>query len=660
MWRREGRALPRRESSSLPARVDIKAGIEDTSASLQRAGADPAFRRSFRPTHHRTCSTMLHRCITGRFFMPNAAVALAFALTAAAAPATAEVAGLSAERLLDGTRVADVSITLPDDDWKALRAQSRDMGQAFRGNTESPFTWFRGDVTIDGVAIGSVGIRKKGFLGSLDSSAPSLLVDFNRYVDQSPVDGLGRLTLNNNKQDKSLVSQALAYGVFRAAGLAAPRVGFAEVTVNGENLGLYSDVEPVRRPFLARAFGSAAGTLWEGTVCDIVPESADRLDVEIRGPGADGERLAALGAMLADEAPLDPEQVGALVDVDAFLRFWAVESLLNLWDGYSANQNNYFVYADPSDGLLRFVPWGADAALGPAMGGGPFAGRTAPAAVLAQAALPNRLYFTPGFADRYRATLESVMADVWREDDLLAEIDRLEKLLGPRLGPRQKDAPAAMERIREFVRKRRGEIDTAFAAWPAEAPSTWRRPMKSRPLGTATGSFAATYREGAVDEVPPPEVALEVVFDGATVGLEGVEASVSTFVFPGFGGGPQADPPISVVISATRADDGKPLAFNLFLDRRRVADDASVPVNGIVTEGTAGFGIPGLMPVRAIDGTFAPTQRGSEPGARLAGRLDLRVTTMEGGLMNRAPMMKPGDAAPPSPQAPPAESPPAG
>lgn len=587
------------------------------------------------------------------------AVALGGALAGARAPAT----GLTDGRILDDTRVIDVAIELDSDDWETLRNQTRDMGRALRGDTESPFTWFRGDVTVDGVRVEGVGIRKKGFLGSLDSSTPSLLVDFNRFVDQDPVEGMTRLTLNNNKQDRSLVSQALAYHVFRRAGLAAPRVGFASVTVNGEDLGIYSNVEPVRRPFLAHSFGDGRGTLWEGTICDILPESVERMEVKIKGADADDDagRLGELAALVAAEGPLDLDRLAAVVDIDHFLRFWSVEGLLNVWDGYCANQNNYFVYASPSDRLLRFIPWGADATAGPAPGlGGPFGrGRTAPA-VYAQAGLPNRLYFAPGMADRYRAALSGVIDEVWREEELLGEIDRLAALLEPRLGRRQADAPKALEGVRSFVRGRRAEIEAALADWPAAAPSTWRRPMTSRPLGTAAGTFLATYREGAADDVPPGEVALDVQFDGAAVGLRDVEASVSTFVFPGFGGGRDGDPPISVVISATRADDGKPLAFNLFLDRRRVAAGEEVPVNGMVTEGAAGFGIPGFVPMRTIDGTFQPAERGLEPGSRLGGRLDLRVTQLDGGLMNRAPLRRPGSDAATGEAAPEAEAAPAG
>lgn len=589
-----------------------------------------------------------------RILRPLLAAVAAFAFGTARA---AEDSGrLTATRILDDTRVIDVAITLPQDDWDTLRNQSRDMGRAIRGETTSPFTWFRADVTVDGVAIGTVGLRKKGFLGSLDSASPSLLVDFNRFVDAAPVEGMTRLTLNNNKQDSSLVRQSLTYRVFRAAGVAAPRVGFADVTVNGERLGIYSNVEAVRRPFLAAAFGDGAGTLWEGTVCDVVPQSLERLEVEREGDPGDLVRMAELADVLAADAPLDMTRLAGIVDLDHFLRFWALESLVNAWDGYSANQNNYFVYAAPGDGLLRFVPWGADATFGPTpgFGGGPFAPRRRAPAVFAQAALPNRLYFTPGVAGRYRDALEAVMHDAWREDDLLAECDRLEGMLAPRAGPRQRNVAKGIEGVREFVRGRRAEVEEALADWPVEAPSTWRRPMGSRPLGVARGTFSVTYRDGAVDDVPPGEVDLEVVIDDAAVELRDVEASASTFVLPGSAGDGQGGAPVSVVISAIRAADGKPLTLNLFLDRRRVGSDESVPVNGVVTEGTAGFGIPGLVPMRTIDGRFSPSERGLSPGEVLAGRLDLELTQLDGGLMNPAAPARPAaDAAEdPAPQEP--------
>jgi spore coat protein CotH len=76
---------------------------------------------------------------------------------------------------------------------------------------KSPYTYFKADIWIDDVKIESVGVRKKGLFGSLDSDRPSLKVKFDEFVKQDPVKGLSRLTLNNNKQDKSQLSQFVTY-----------------------------------------------------------------------------------------------------------------------------------------------------------------------------------------------------------------------------------------------------------------------------------------------------------------------------------------------------------------------------------------------------------------------------------------------------------------
>ena len=564
----------------------------------------------------------------------------------ATAAGAVEVAPPSDQSLLDDTRIIEVVITLPAEDWEKLRNESRDPAKVFGGDTVSPFTYRRGDVVVDGFAIDGVGIRKKGLFGSLDSGNPSLLVDFNRFVDQNPLEGLGRLTLNNNKQDASLISQYLAYKLFRAAGLAAPRVGFANVTVNGEALGIYSNVESVKKPFLKRSFGDGSGALYEGTICDILPEALARLEVQGNETPLTKRHLADLAGILAATEPLDVERLGEVVDVDWFIRFWALESLLNVWDGYAANQNNYFFYATPRDGLFRFIPWGADATVGSMPGfGGPFGGNRTPPAVFAQAALANRLYFSPGIADRYRAELERLLETVWKEEDLLADVDRLEHLLTPRLGSRQSGGPKAMQSVRDYIGRRRGEITAALENWPAEAPETYRKPMTTEPLGTASGSFSATYRDGAIDDVPPAEVELELLIGDDVVELTEVEASVSTFMFPTFGGGggPPADPPMSVVISAKRVSDDKPIALNLFVDRRRIREnDPQIPLNGMLTEGTSGFGMPGFGPMRSISGTLEPMERGTDPGSIFSGRFDLKIVQMRGGLMNSAPLRKPG------------------
>ena len=344
-------------------------------------------------------------------------------------PETSRGDGLDAASLLDGARVVPMEVSIPADDWESLRRETRGPAGLFAAGPPTKFTWHRCGVVIDGHSIDDVGLRKKGFFGSIDSARPSLIVDFNRFVTQDPVAGLGRLTLNNNKQDTSCVGQFLAYRLFRAAGVPAPRVGFAAVTVNGEPLGVYANVESIKKPFLSRSFGTDEGGLYEGTVTDIVPGSLAKLEVETHDLFR--PRLETLATLLAADAPLDLEAVGRLVDIEAFLSFQAVEALIGMWDGYTSNQNNFFVHVPAGDGPITVIPWGADSAFTAMPAMLPGFGRGPPPAIYAQSALANRLAFAPGMIDRYRARLEQLLDTVWQEDELLAEIDRLEPLPAP-------------------------------------------------------------------------------------------------------------------------------------------------------------------------------------------------------------------------------------
>ena len=103
---------------------------------------------------------------------------------------------------------------------------------------------------------------------------------FDEYLDQSPVAGLDRLTLNNNVQDESLASQYLTYKLFNKAGIPAPRVSYAKVTVNEEYLGVYTHIESVRAPFIKQHFEDNSGELYEGTISDFYPKAVENIEAK--------------------------------------------------------------------------------------------------------------------------------------------------------------------------------------------------------------------------------------------------------------------------------------------------------------------------------------------------------------------------------------------
>lgn len=592
---------------------------------------------------------------------------------------------LNAQRLLAPDRLINVEIELPAKDWSALCKQSRDFRTAFTDTTAKPFTYFRGNVTLDGVRINSVGIRKKGFIGSLDERWPSLKINFDEFVTQTPVKDLGGLTLNNNNQDASLVSQLLTYRIFNAAGVHAPRSNLARVTVNGVYLGIYTNVEPVDKPFLKARFGNDSGDLFEGTLADFYPRAIDKFEPKTNRKAADSKNLMRLAELLASNEKLDLTAIGKLVDLDNFIRFWAVESLIGFWDGYTNNQNNYWVYE--SRGKLYFIPWGADMAF--TSGRGPFDfGNLGGTSVYAESMLANRLYNSAGVPERYRQTMLTVLDDAWRETELLAAIDRTELLVASHLHNRQQGSPRGMNNVRRFIRSRRDSMVKLLNAGPAAVASEPRKPMYAVQVGNASGTFTTAWLDKPIDR---PEqagtVEIRMELDGAVTTFQQIGAVAQLAQMPrfpfGFGprGGPgksprgepvgarpsndvaqatkkEADrpddplqpapefavgpfgrfePPATIVFTGIRTTDAEKMTLTLSLNRTTFASSAgkTLPVRGMLSDGDGGPNF--FMPFagRSAVGEITLAKAGLEAGNVVAGHFTVKITETHGGFMGR-------------------------
>ena len=377
-------------------------------------------------------------------------------------------------------RVVDIQITVAEEDWDRLRYQSRNFFTALHENRrleppERPYTYVEASVTIDGVVFPRVGIRKKGFLGSLSETRPSLKIKLN-YIDKdAELDRQTHLTLNNNQQDTAQVSQFMGYALFNAIGLPAPRCAYAKITVNGMNLGIYSHVESIRKPFLKRVFGNDDGPLYEGTVVDFY-EGWENSFEHKRGDDAQGRtKIQRLIDILATKQTTE-EAIGELVDLDAFYRFWATESLLGFWDGYAGNNNNFFVYLHPDTDKFHFVPWGADSLFLKHSKLEFRQDARAPISVKTQGLIAHKLYQLESGRERYAKTMMEILNTHWNEEALLAELDSISALITPHLisaqqYPEQEDEQArrwrkdksfsykdALEETRQFIQTRRADI----------------------------------------------------------------------------------------------------------------------------------------------------------------------------------------------------------
>ncbi len=324
------------------------------------------------------------------------------------------------------TRVLQVAISLAPEHFQTLRQQGRSLAETAREcMPEFEYSEFAATVTIDGTTLHDVAVRKKGFLGSLSSVRPSLKLDFDELHKGRSYQHSTRMTLNNNRQDASTLRQCLAYQLFEQAGLPAPRCNFARVSVNGEDLGIYTHVEEIKKPFLERVFGDKSGNLYEAQLADFGEHLGQRFEKKTNERENDRSDLAAVAQVMALPDEQFVPAIRALIDIDAFIRYWAMESLLGIWDSATGNANNFYLYRSPADGLFHFIPWGADTAfvgthvLKP--GAGP---------LYRDFRLAQRLYGIDDYRDAYHATLQNYLENHWDEAALLQRIAEWQSLLG--------------------------------------------------------------------------------------------------------------------------------------------------------------------------------------------------------------------------------------
>ena len=424
----------------------------------------------------------------------------------------------------------EIRIRLPEAEWATLRKEAPDVlaqlgPQRTNGLAAKAYRPHPGELTLDGIAW-KAAIRKRGFIGSVSRERPSLNIEFPDLPDRRGPGGWRRITLANTQQDASGMHLSLANALFREAGVAASRTALAKVEVNGEALGVYTMVEPVDREFLEQHFGRGEGPLWEGALTDLRPGWLAMFDAKRGTKDTDLEVLREVSVALADPDSIDWEQIGKRVDLPQFLRFWVAEVLADHWDGYSNNQNNYFIHRRVSDGRLVFIPWGADQCLGSP---NPFTPRSAPASVRATGLLARRLYDDPQWRERYRDQLRKTLDAVWSEERWLAEIDRLDGLISTNGLPGITGRKAVVQRTREFFRRRRAALRRDLAG---PAPK-WRAPERATPLarkwGHVTADFETTFqRRLPVDWFTNGTVRLELQLDGKPRPFNRAGVSVSS------------------------------------------------------------------------------------------------------------------------------------
>ena len=401
------------------------------------------------------------------------------------APPVRGAKAFAGDQIYRTTKVHKIHLTMTAAEWAVLQTSGARGGGSIGGSDYRDatgrlihsgsgfggyFPWVRvtARTELNGKAVtfADAGLRYKGNLSfSRSSAAAPLFANLKLKLDVHGAKGTwdGEKTFNFHAGvvDTSKMRDAIAYAVFRAAGVPAPRTAYAELlfTVPGVydkvSGGLYTLIEDVNKRFLERVLPPGNGLLMKpegarGGV-QLLSESWTAYTSTYR-PDRDAtaheqQRVLEFARLISQtDVGLFRSRVGSFLDIDRFLRFIAVNAIIVNTDSYLRGGHNFYFYLDPADDKFRFIPWDQDLSMGSRPGGGATA-TNSNLDVLRPVGQDQPLIYwlldDPDVYARYRAIVQEIATKVFTEAELMRLCDALEAA-----GAGQAGTP------REFLRTR--------------------------------------------------------------------------------------------------------------------------------------------------------------------------------------------------------------
>ena len=271
----------------------------------------------------------------------------------------------------DDSIIHQWDIVFPEeiDDWYQLLHDNHDNNGLF----ETPYT-MAPSVTVDGVRLENVGVRFKGFSSFFGSDyKKSFKIAFDEFVPGQRLAGLKTYNLNNGVWDPSFSREKISLDLNRAHAQGL-RAAYARVTVNGEDYGLLLSVEQVNKDLLRKFWGDGEdGNLYkavtfssfltyQGEDPEMYREDYRKKTNEEEDDWTD---LIALTRTLAevDDANLLTE-LDSRLDIAAYLRNQAINSVILNHDAYFGGGHNYYIYRADDTGKFQWLNWDLNLAFG--------------------------------------------------------------------------------------------------------------------------------------------------------------------------------------------------------------------------------------------------------------------------------------------------------
>lgn len=279
-------------------------------------------------------------------------------------------------------------IKINEDDWNTMQEDldSKLSGPGGINDFDDPI-WVPCSFFYNGIEWYKVGIRYKGN-SSLHSTYKmglkkfSFKLDFDEFEDEYPeinnqrFYGFKQLNLKNNYEDQSHMCEKVASDLFLDFGIASPQTAFCVVYVDygsgSKYYGVYTLVEEVDDSAIESQFSDESGNLYkpDGVAASFASGTynVDEMEKKNNEEVADYSDVYGLYTVLNSTTRIsDTEQwcinLEGSLDVDAFLKWLASNTVMQNWDTYGKMTHNYYLYNNPETNLLIWIPWDNNEAL---------------------------------------------------------------------------------------------------------------------------------------------------------------------------------------------------------------------------------------------------------------------------------------------------------
>lgn len=233
-------------------------------------------------------------------------------------------------------------------------------------------------LTYNEIEIDSIGVRYKGNSSYTESGASPkkpFKFKFDAFCEGQTFYGMSRLNFTNNVKDPSYMRETIAYTLARKYE-PVPRTSYAKISLEGEYVGLYTQVEQIDSIFISRysdSFNSSDGNLFKasshgGTLAYkgvVQVDYYDEYEIQTNKVINDWSGFIDMIDFLNNSSDEDfLLKASRCLDLESCLRYLAFCQVFSHFDSYIGSSRNFYFYENSDDGRFTMLIWDLDRSFG--------------------------------------------------------------------------------------------------------------------------------------------------------------------------------------------------------------------------------------------------------------------------------------------------------